>query len=357
MKTRLLTIILALAGLAACNKQSITAEEEFLLEITRDGEYTKSSSASVDINLANLEFPSSRSLTAQLKKRTGSGWVNVDSGVSYNWSSPSEDKNKYVTSGTNEQTCTVTAKAEGNGILNVSANIDGKIVANKDVPVTVSDSRALSWTDVTASIVIGETKTAVLNCNFSCTASISSDNGSLLVGTSSDNLSSSTTVTFSKDKRQTIYYKYTGTEETTITLNAKDQSGNLSSEVSIGTTIAQYTTSCRFTFKSSKPCGYSLDVFNDNQSVCVCECPGTYNQSSSETVEKTGTANVYMTSTDSYYIKITRIYGSTSASILRYNGTLLDKVAASGFIGPYTGADLGIVDGKDNTIILNLITE
>ena len=145
----------------------------------------------------------------------------------------------------------------------------------------------------------------------------------------------------------------------TVKMNALDQDGNYSSMISIETSTPapQYKTSCRFTFTSSKPCGYTIDVYNSDQSKCVCGCPSTYSQTSSTTVEKTGTASTYMTSTDSYYIKVTRIYGSTSAKILRYNGTLLDKVETSGFIGPYTGADLGLSDGKDNTIILNLITE
>ena len=142
-------------------------------------------------------------------------------------------------------------------------------------------------------------------------------------------------------------------------MNAKVQGENYSSIISIETISpsTQYKTSCRFSFTSSKPCGYTIDVYNSDKSTCVCGCPSTYSQTSSATVEKTGMASIYMTSTESYYIKVTRIYGSTSAKILRYNGTLLDKVAASGFIGPYTGEELGISDGKDNTIILNLITE
>ena len=227
MKTKLLLFATALLCLAACNKQEIIdgpddqgKEGDYMIEIAELDQPTKSNPSTVELNLANLVSPSSKSITAQLKKRSGSSWVNVDNGVSYSWSATSEDNQKFSGSGTVNQSCNVTAKKAGSGNITVSAAIGGTTVATQPVPVNVSDDRALSWTNATTSLTAGEVKTAVLNSNFSGTVTVSSDNSSFLVGTSENSLNATTSVTFSSNKTQTIYYKYTGSSQTTVKIEA-----------------------------------------------------------------------------------------------------------------------------------------
>lgn len=230
MKTKLLTITMAFFGLVACNKQELIpssptpddgVEGDYMIEVSTDGNQTKSSPSTVELNLANLSYASSKSITAQLKKRTSSGWANVTTGVTYAWSASSADSKKFSGSGTNNQTCSVGAISAGSGKINVAASINGSQVANQDVPVTVSDSRAISWTNATTSLSPGETKSATLNCNFSGTVNVSSNNSDFLVGTSTSNLAASTSVTFSSGTTTAIYYKYTGSTETTVKIDAK----------------------------------------------------------------------------------------------------------------------------------------
>ena len=240
MKTKLLLFATALLCLAACNKQEIIdgpddqgKEGDYMIEIAELDQPTKSNPSTVELNLANLVSPSSKSITAQLKKRSGSSWVNVDNGVSYSWSATSEDNQKFSGSGTVNQSCNVTAKKAGSGNITVSAAIGGTTVATQPVPVNVSDDRALSWTNATTSLTAGEVKTAVLNSNFSGTVTVSSDNSSFLVGTSENSLNATTSVTFSSNKTQTIYYKYTGSSQTTVKIDAQSIGSNLSSSLSV----------------------------------------------------------------------------------------------------------------------------
>ena len=211
MKTKFLLIATAALCLAACNKQEIIdgpddhgKEGDYMIEIAELDQPTKSSPSTVELNLADLVSPSSKNITAQLKKRSGSGWANVDNGVTYSWSATSEDNQKFSGSGTVNQSCNVSAKKAGTGNITVSAAISGTTVATQPVPVKVSDDRALSWTNATTSLTAGEVKTAVLNSNFSGTASISSNNSSFLVGTSENSLNTTTSVTFGTKKSQTI---------------------------------------------------------------------------------------------------------------------------------------------------------
>ena len=162
MKTKLLLFATALLCLAACNKQEIIdgpddqgKEGDYMIEIAELDQPTKSNPSTVELNLANLVSPSSKSITAQLKKRSGSSWVNVDNGVSYSWSATSEDNQKFSGSGTVNQSCNVTAKKAGSGNITVSAAIGGTTVATQPVPVNVSDDRALSWTNATTSLTAG----------------------------------------------------------------------------------------------------------------------------------------------------------------------------------------------------------
>ena len=229
--------------LASCNKEqlkentpgTIGGDGDYMLEILEaDAEgQTKSSPSTVELNLANLVSASSKSITAQLKKKSGGSWVNVDSGVSYSWSASSVDNQKFSGSGTSGQTCNVSAKAAGSGSITVSANLSGSTVATQAVPVNVTDGRALSWTNATTSLATGEVKTAVLNSNFSGTVTVSSDNSSFLVGTSENSLNSTASVTFSNNKTQTIYYKYTGSSQTTVKIDAKSGGKNSSLSVSV----------------------------------------------------------------------------------------------------------------------------
>ena len=239
MKTKLLFLAMAVFSLASCQKEIIDnssnqgkVNDEYYIEIQgMDG--TKSNPSTVSLNLANLSYASSKTVTAQLKKKSGTSWTNITSGVTYSWSANSTDSQKFSGSGTVNASCTVGAKATGSGTIKVSANYGGSVVATQDVPVTVSDDRSLSWSNATTSITSGEVYSAVLNSNFSCTATVSSNNTSFLVGTTSSNLSKSTSVTFDSNKTKTIYYKYTGSNETTVKIEAQNGSIKTSQNISV----------------------------------------------------------------------------------------------------------------------------
>lgn len=237
--------MMALLSLVSCNKQELedivshgdALEGQYMIELSTDGVRTKSSPSTVELNLADLLYASSKSVTAQLKKKTGSGWTNVTTGVSYAWSASSSDSKKFSGSGTNNQTCSVAALSAGSGKINVAASIGGSQVANQDVPVNVTDSRAISWTDAATDVTAGETKSATLNCNFSGTVKVASDNSDFLVGTSSSSLSTSASVTFSSGTTKTIYYKYNGTSEATVKMNAQEPNYASSANVSISAKV------------------------------------------------------------------------------------------------------------------------
>lgn len=242
MKTKIVFLLSAIVCLASCNKQDLITPEhdenegkegDYRIEIVDLQSPTKSSPSTVQLSLANLTKASSKRVSAQLKKKSGSNWVDVTTGVVYSWSASSSDSKKFDGSGTVNQSCDISAKATGSGTITVSANLNSTVVATQDVPVTVSDDRALSWSNATTSITSGEVKTATLNSNFSCTATISSNNGSFLVGTSSTNLSSTASVTFSTNQTKTIYYKYTGSEQTTIKIEAQNGSIKTSQNINV----------------------------------------------------------------------------------------------------------------------------
>lgn len=235
MKTKSIVFLLAMAllSLNSCQKREpLTINEpegDYLLEI--EGIDGTRAASSVELNLANLTNVSSRNVSAQLKRRSGSSWVSVNDGVIYSWNASSADSKKFSGSGTQNKSCTISAIAEGNGTMNVSASLSGVTVATTGVPVTVSDSRALTWSNVAASIESGSIHTATLTSNFSCTSTVTSDNGSFLVGTSAGSLSSSASVTFTSNKTVTIYYRYDGTQSSHVDLSAT--SGNISSTADI----------------------------------------------------------------------------------------------------------------------------
>lgn len=233
-------LALCVPGLASCNKE-IPSEKPrdpvedngYIIEIEGLEDGTRGSASTVELNLANLSYSSSRTVTAQLKKKSGSNWVNVTEGVVYSWTSTSADSQKFSGSGTVSQSCKIGAKAEGSGTLTVSASIGGTQVASIGVPVTVSDSRSLAWSGTATQIQPDEVRSATLNSNFSGTVTVKSNSGSFLVGTSSGSLSSTASVSFSSSKTQTIYYKYTGSQQTTVTMTASSGSISASASMSV----------------------------------------------------------------------------------------------------------------------------
>lgn len=239
-KTIIAMTAMALMGLASCNKNQLSPEKseegEYVLEI--EGDLTTKGITGVSLNLANLSYSSSANVTAQLKRKSGSNWVNVTEGVVYSWSASSTDSQKFSGSGTVNKTCQVSAKAKGSGTLTVAASLSGTQVASQSITVTVSDSRALSWSSVTTPISSGEVKSAVLNANFSGTVTVGSNNSSFVVGTSSSSLSSTASVSFSSGTTKTIYYKYTGSSAATVSMSAS-ASGVSSASTSISVKSAE----------------------------------------------------------------------------------------------------------------------
>ena len=363
MKTKIFLFAVAAFCLASCNKENlekpspVEGDGEYLLEILDLGENTKSSPSTVSLNLANLTSTSSKTITAQLKKKSGTSWTNITSGVTYSWSASTADNKKFSGSGTVNQSCTVSAKAEGSGSITVSATYGGSVVATQDVPVSVSDSRALSWTNATTSLTAGEVKSAVLNSNFSCTATVSSDNSSFLIGTTQSNLASSATVTFGSNKTQTIYYKYTGSNETTVKIEAVSGGIGASFNVDVSAPVSEgidYT----IDIIRHAACGYTITVYpDDSMSNFLCTA-GCTNSNYSTTYKATGKTTAKMTPDKSYYIAVTRVFGSTSATVLNYSGSKLFDTSgsSSGSItyGPIDGSKLLFESGGEYKLSLTL---
>ena len=349
--------------LASCNKENlekpspVEGDGEYLLEILDLGSETKSTPATVSLNLANLTSTSSKTITAQLKKKSGSTWTNITSGVTYSWSASTADNKKFSGSGTVNQSCTVTAKAAGDGEITVSATYGGSTVATQDVPVSVSDSRALSWSDAATSITAGEVKSAVLNSNFSCTATITSDNSSFLIGTTQSNLSSSASVTFDTNKTKTIYYKYTGSSQTTVKIDAV--SAGIGATLKVNTT-APVSEGINYTIDIIRhaACGYTITVYpDDSMSNFLCTA-GCTDSNYSTTYKASGKTTANMTPDKSYYISVTRVFGSTAATIMNYSGTKLFDTSgsSSGSItyGPIDGSKLLFESGGEYKLSLTL---
>lgn len=359
MKAKFFLIALAALCLASCNKEML---EDHTPDLSGDGSYkleiigldaTKSSPSTVKLSLANLTGTSSKDITAQLKKKSGSSWVNVTSGVSYAWSSSSSDSKKFSGSGTVKQTCTVSALAAGDGTITVAATYGGSQVASQDVPVSVSDGRALSWTDVTTSLPAGEVKNATLNSNFSCTATISSDNSSFLVGTSSSSLSSSTTASFGSNTTKTIYYKYTGSNETTIKMDAVSAGIGATCTINASAPASEgidYT----IDIIRNAASGYTITVYTDaNRENLLCTA-GCTDSNYGATYNAKGKTTAAMTPDNTYYITVTRIFGSTTATVMNYNGTKLFDTSGSITYGPIDGSKLLFSSGGKYKLSLTL---
>ena len=366
MKTKIVFLLSAIVCLASCNKQDLITPEhdenegkegDYRIEIVDLQSPTKSSPSTVQLSLANLTKASSKRVSAQLKKKSGSNWVDVTTGVVYSWSASSSDSKKFDGSGTVNQSCDISAKATGSGTITVSANLNSTVVATQDVPVTVSDDRALSWSNATTSITSGEVKTATLNSNFSCTATISSNNGSFLVGTSSTNLSSTASVTFSTNQTKTIYYKYTGSEQTTVKIDAVYNGIGATCTINTSAPVSEgidYTIS----ISRSAACGYTITVYpDDSMSNFLCTA-GCTNSNYSTTYKAEGKTTAKMTPDKSYYITVTRVFGSTTATVLNYSGTKIFDTSgsSSGSItyGPIDGSRLLFESGGAYKLSLTL---
>lgn len=230
MKTRFIIIAAAVLGLAACTEKEPVAVpcdcltesgEEYRVVLEGIGQTTKSGITEVSLELADLKpgANSSQNLIATLMRKTSSGeWEKVLD-ADYSWELPSQN---YFSGSPSRDNCTLSAIAEGSSkYLSVDGLVSDRVVAtSQDIEVIVSDDRSLWWSDVSSSLTYGTVETAVLNSNFTCTATIGSDNSDFLVGTSASSLSSTATVSFGSVTSRTIYYKYIGSSSTSITMTA-----------------------------------------------------------------------------------------------------------------------------------------
>lgn len=104
MKTKLFILALAAHSLASCETDEVIIPsvgpgqkgDEYMLEITQENgdEATKSTSATVQLNLADLIGTAKEIIHAQLEKRPFSrgNWVPVPEGVTYKWTTPESDQ-------------------------------------------------------------------------------------------------------------------------------------------------------------------------------------------------------------------------------------------------------------------------
>lgn len=245
MKTELFYIATALFCLAACNKQEMADGPDdngrgigYKIGIAEIAGPVKSTFSPIELNLADLDRASDKSISAQLMKRSGGGsWANVNVGVIYSWSSSIEDMEKFSGSGTVSQSCIVSAKKAGSGIITVSAEIGGTAVATQSVPVNVFDDRALTWSNASPFLITGELGTVSLNSNFRGIVTVSSDNSGFLVGTSANNLGPTASVTFGSSDPRTIYVKYTDSGQADIKLKARSDSIDAELNISAGNLI------------------------------------------------------------------------------------------------------------------------
>lgn len=108
-----------------------------------------------------------------------------------------------------------------------------------------------------------------------------------------------------------------------------------------------------FSFSATNNCGYTIEIYDSEKSNCL-GASSTFTRTSNATVTMTGTLKTPMTMDDEYYIRVVRIYGSTQATILKYNGTKLGDITGSGYLGPYKGSDLLFKNGDNNKLSLTL---
>ena len=88
------------------------------------------------------------------------------------------------------------------------------------------------------------------------------------------------------------------------------------------------TSDYSFTFIAKNNCGYTISVNNDDGQL-VCSSP-TFTRTSDAAVTYTGKTNIPLSPDKYYTIKVTRIYGSTSAVLMKYNGTSILQLGSSG---------------------------
>lgn len=219
-----LAVIVAAFALASCNKQGTTPSgpesvDEYVIEITVPGGETKAGSA--DIYIADLDpsLEHKKTIKAQLKKNSGSGFVDVTTGVEYTWSATSQAGFSY--SKTDVQNPDITAVLATTSPAIVSAAINGKTVATAQKDIAVGDGRTLSWKDVPGDVADGKTYEAKVTSNFTGGARIYGNNN-ITVGASRNSLSSEMGYNFSSSSTETnVYFKNpTGAYGVTATLYA-----------------------------------------------------------------------------------------------------------------------------------------
>ena len=228
-------IMAAAFCLAACSKQEIlpstseqevAGDDEYILALSGPEAMTKGdeSISEVDFYLADLEsnYSVSRLLTATLfRKEEGGNWQKVTS-ADYSWNDPGADYYRYSNDADNHMYHHLDAIKEGRGVkLTASGIVGGRTVATSDpIEVIVNDNRTLEWSSCDTALDGGETGSAILSSNFTGKVTITASNG-VLIGTSTNPVSSSTTVTFdSSHKTHTLYYKYNGEVQVTSLVSA-----------------------------------------------------------------------------------------------------------------------------------------
>ncbi|MBQ0086752.1 MAG: hypothetical protein KBS72_03590 [Bacteroidales bacterium] len=105
-------------------------------------------------------------------------------------------------------------------------------------------------------------------------------------------------------------------------------------------------------------CGYTITVYpDDSMSNFLCTA-GCTNSNYSTTYKAEGKTTAKMTPDKSYYITVTRVFGSTTATVLNYSGTKIFDTSgsSSGSItyGPIDGSRLLFESGGAYKLSLTL---
>ena len=113
-------------------------------------------------------------------------------------------------------------------------------------------------------------------------------------------------------------------------------------------------------------CGYTISVYSSPTTGTMYCTAGVTDSNYSTTYTKEGRTSAEMTTDGQYYITVTRVFGSTAATVMNYSGTKLFNTSdtpmysgsisssGSGNYGPFNGTQILFKNGQEYKLSLTL---